>query len=131
MEPEDYHKWLAAGDSGPTMVDEGKSLFVQHHCAGCHGPNPTVKAPRLEGVYGKQVPVHDQDDPNKINFVLADDTYIIDSIKKPQAHIVAGYGEMKNGELKSVMPTFQDQISEADLLKILAYIKSIAGETAQ
>lgn len=131
MEPEDYHKWLTAGDSGPTMVDEGKALFVQNHCAGCHGPNSTVNAPRLEGVYGKQVPVHDKDDPNKINFVLADDTYIIDSIKKPQAHIVAGYGQTPGGELKSVMPTFQDQISEADLLKILAYIKSIAGETAR
>jgi cytochrome c oxidase subunit II len=33
---------------------------------------------------------------------------------------VAGY--------EPVMPSFQDQISESDLLKIIAYIKSIGAE---
>jgi cytochrome c oxidase subunit 2 len=131
MEPEDYEAWLVQGDRGPTLVDEGKQLFVQNHCAGCHGPNQSVKAPRLEGVYGKQVPIHDKADPEKVNFVLADDRYIIDSIKLPQSQIVAGYGQQVNGELKSIMPSYQDQISEADLLKILAYIKSIGGEAAR
>jgi cytochrome c oxidase subunit 2 len=135
MEPEDYESWLTQGDRGPTIVDEGKQLFVTNHCAGCHGPNQSVKAPRLEGVYGKQVPIHGKTDgkadATKTEFVLADDRYIIDSIKLPQSQIVAGYGQQVDGELKSLMPSYQDQISEADLLKILAYIKSIGGEAAR
>ena len=50
-------------------------------------------------------------------FVTADERYIRDSILLPQSQVVAGY--------KPVMPTFQGHISEDDLLKIIAYIKSI------
>ena len=41
------------------MADEGERLFVQHHCAGCHRGSQTVKAPQLEGVFGKPVPIQD------------------------------------------------------------------------
>ena len=40
----------------------------------------------------------------------------------PKAQVVAGY--------EPVMPSFKDQISEQDLLKIIAYIKSIGAEGA-
>ena len=40
----------------------------------------------------------------------------------PKAQVVAGY--------EPVMPSFKDQISEPDLLKIIAYIKSIGTEGA-
>ena len=49
--------------------------------------------------------------------VVADDRYLRDSILLPQSQIVAGYDP--------VMPSYQGQISEPDLLQILAYIKSL------
>jgi cytochrome c oxidase subunit II len=121
MEPADYEKWLAAEGVGPSRSEEGERLFVQHHCAGCHRGSQTVHAPRLEGVYGKPVPI--QTDAG-VSFVTADDRYIRDSILMPKSQVVAGY--------EPLMPSYQDQISESDLLKIIAYIKSIANrETSQ
>ncbi len=120
MSPADYERWLQQGEGGQTMAQEGESLFVQHHCAGCHGASQTVHAPRLEGVFGGQVPIQDG---NNVRFVTADDRYVRDSILLPKSQVVAGY--------EPVMPSYQDQISEEDLLKIIAYIKSIGRKGAQ
>ena len=52
--------------------------------------------------------------------MTADDRYIRDSILMPKSEVVAGY--------EPVMPSFQGRISEQDLLKIIAYIKSIGNK---
>jgi cytochrome c oxidase subunit 2 len=114
MEPAEYERWLSEGGGGPSMAEEGEQLFVRHHCAGCHRGSQIVNAPRLEGVYGHPVPIMDGKD---VRFVTADDRYIRDSILMPKSQVVAGY--------EPVMPSFQGRISEPDLLKILAYIKSL------
>jgi cytochrome c oxidase subunit 2 len=116
MEPEEYETWLAEKGSGPSQADEGERLFVRNHCAGCHRGSQTVHAPRLEGVYGKPVPIQVGD---QVHFEIADETYIRDSILMPKDKVVAGY--------EPIMPSFKDQISEQDLLKIIAYIKSLAN----
>src|SRR5437773_742211 len=51
--------------------------------------------------------------------VKADENYIRESILNPQAKIVKGFAT------PSVMPTFQGQVSEDDLMKLLAYVKSL------
>jgi cytochrome c oxidase subunit 2 len=117
MEPVDFQRWLSEGGVGPSMAEEGERLFVQHHCAGCHRGSQTVHAPRLEGVFGRPVPIQEG---REVRFVTADAAYLRDSIVRPKAQVVAGY--------EPVMPSFQDQISEQDLLKIIAYIKSIGAE---
>ena len=119
MEPVDFQRWLTAAGIGPSMAEEGERLFVQHHCAGCHRGSQTVKAPKLEGVFAKPVPIQEG---KEVRFVTADTAYIRDSILMPKAQIVAGY--------EPLMPSFKDQISEPDLLKIIAYIKSIGAEGA-
>ena len=53
--------------------------------------------------------------------VIADDRYLHDSIVRPQSQIVAGYAPL--------MPSFAGQIGEEDLLKLIAYIKSLAPES--
>jgi cytochrome c oxidase subunit 2 len=116
MEPADYERWLHEDAGNTTMADEGKALFVQHHCAGCHGENATVQAPRLEGIYGRPVPIQEGD---QVRFVEADDRYIRDSILMPKSQVVAGY--------QPVMPPYAGQIPEEDLLRIIAYIKSLGG----
>jgi cytochrome c oxidase subunit 2 len=119
MEPADYERWLTGAGSGPSMAEEGERLFVQHYCAGCHRGSQIVRAPRLEGVYGHPVPIQKGND---VQFVTADDRYIRDSILMPKSEVVAGY--------EPVMPSYQGRISEPDLLKILAYIKSLGTKEA-
>lgn len=51
--------------------------------------------------------------------VTADDQYIRDSILLPQKQIAAGY--------PPIMPTFGNQLSEEDVLKLTAYVKSLAA----
>jgi cytochrome c oxidase subunit 2 len=46
--------------------------------------------------------------------------YVRESILQPHSKMVAGY--------TAIMPTYQGQISEADLLNLISYIKSI-GKT--
>jgi cytochrome c oxidase subunit 2 len=116
MAPADYDRWLAGQKTEPSMARQGEELFVRHHCAGCHGDSPTVRAPRLEGVYGRPVPIMEG---KEVRFVTADDRYIRDSILLPKAQVVAGY--------EPVMPSFAGQIGEEDLMKIIAYIKSIGA----
>ena len=70
----------------------------------------------LLGLYGSSVTLSD----NKT--VVADDNYIRESILNPQGQIVKGFGP--------IMPTFQGQVNEEDLLKLLAYIKSLAAPRA-
>jgi cytochrome c oxidase subunit 2 len=118
MEPADYQRWLTEGvESGTSMAKQGQELFVKLHCAGCHGANSTVKAPRLEGVYGRPVPIQQG---AGYGFITADERYIRDSILLPKAQVVAGYDP--------VMPSYAGQIGEDDLLKIIEYIKSIGSK---
>jgi cytochrome c oxidase subunit 2 len=74
-----------------------------------------VRAPPLEGLYGKRVPVSGG------TLEIADERYIRDSILKPRAKITAGY--------EPVMPSYEGKISEDELIKIVAYVKSISGNT--
>ncbi len=53
---------------------------------------------------------------------IADEDYLRESILNPAAKIVAGY--------KPEMPTFQGQLSEEQLLQLIAYIKSLTKENA-
>jgi cytochrome c oxidase subunit II len=121
LSPADFATWLAAnGAGGGTLADEGHTLFMRYGCSGCHettqgGGGGTVRAPPLIGLYGSPVPLADG------TVVTADDKYIRDSILMPASQIVASY--------PNVMPSFNGQIDEENLVKIIAYIKSMAGET--
>jgi len=50
--------------------------------------------------------------------MTADEGYIRESILNPQAKIVTGFGP--------IMPSFQGQVSEEQLLQVVAYIKSLS-----
>jgi cytochrome c oxidase subunit II len=114
MSPPDYQRWLQQNEGGDTLASAGGVLFMRYGCSGCHGGNGTVRAPSLNGLYGSPVPLSDG------STVIADDRYIRDSILQPRRQIVASY--------QPVMPSFAGVIPEDDLLKLLAYIKSLAVE---
>jgi cytochrome c oxidase subunit 2 len=119
MEPVEFQQWLSQAGAGPSLAEQGERLFVQYHCAGCHRGSQVVQAPRLEGVYGRPVPIQQGND---VHFTTADERYLRDSILEPKKEVVAGY--------QPLMPSFKDQIREQDLLKIIAYIKSIGAKEA-
>jgi cytochrome c oxidase subunit 2 len=113
MEPPAFAQWLTHQDTTGTLATQGEALYRQFGCSGCHDANGTVRAPTLQGLYGKRVPLSDS------TLEIADERYIRDSILKPRAKLVAGY--------EPLMPSYESKISEDEMIKIVAYIKSIGG----
>jgi cytochrome c oxidase subunit 2 len=108
MEPAEYQAWLAGTVSDVPPAVAGEKLFYSYNCQTCHGQ----RAPTLAGLYNRRVRLADG------STVLADDNYIRESILNPAAKIVAGYPG-------SLMPTYQGQLTEDQLLELIAYIKSL------
>ena len=111
MDPADYQRWLAGGTEG-SLASQGQQLFQKFACNTCHTGDATGRGPALNGLYGSNVMLSTD------QVVKADDNYIRESILSPQAKIVKGF--------QPIMPTFQGQVSEDDLIKLLAYVKSLA-----
>jgi cytochrome c oxidase subunit 2 len=114
LEAPRFQEWLAQQGASDTLAADGERLFREHGCSGCHGAGGTVRAPPLEGLYGKPVPLQDG------TMAVADDRYIRDSILRPRSQVAAGYAP--------VMPPFEGRLSEDELLRIVAYIKSLADK---
>lgn len=124
LEPGDYEAWLEGTyrtRDGKNPVDgspawEGRKLFLKLQCNACHNPDPTARAPRLEGIHGQVRPVQGG------RTVVADDAYLRESIRNPMAKVVDGW--------KPIMPAYPKvQVSEEELLNLVAYIKSLkAGD---
>jgi cytochrome c oxidase subunit 2 len=116
MDAHDFETWLTHQDGGGTLAARGANLFRQLGCAGCHGDDSTIRAPKLASLYGKPVSLDDG------THVVADEAYLHDAIVKPRSRIVAGYDP--------VMPSYAGKVSEDDLVALVAYIKSLAGKAA-
>jgi len=114
LSPADYARWLEQIGSTDSLAAQGATLFRAAGCSGCHGPAATIHAPDLNGLYGRPVPLQDG------SVVRADERYIHDSILLPQSQIAAGY--------PPVMPTYTKQLDEGDVLKLVAYIKSLGSK---
>jgi len=115
MEPADYAAWLS-GTTGEDVnpVVAGEKLFAEKACSTCHLSNGTGRAPSLNGVYGGTVRLADGSTVN------ADEAYIRESILFSNAKIVAGY--------QPLMPSFQGQLTEEQILSLTAYIKSLQSQ---
>jgi len=115
QEPAEYEAWLNSHAEG-SLALEGRKLFLKFRCVSCHSADSQARAPVLEGLFGQAVPLNDG------RTVLADETYLRESIVKPDAKIVAGY--------QPIMPTFQGQLSEEELIELIAFIKGLGpGQT--
>jgi cytochrome c oxidase subunit 2 len=116
MEPTEYQRWLAGGSEG-SLASQGEQLFQKYACNTCHMDTAGGRGPVLAGVYGRTVPLSDG------STVTVDENYIRESILNPQAKIAAGF--------QPIMPTFQGQVSEEDLIRLLAYVKSLPAPQSQ
>ncbi|NJN18893.1 MAG: cytochrome c oxidase subunit II [Oscillochloris sp.] len=129
MEPDAYQDWLneplamqpgidsaapemsEATNTPPSMAEAGAQLFVGQGCNSCHQMGGDGIGPSLVGVYGSDVALQ------RGVTVQADEEYLRRSIVDPNADIVAGY--------QSVMPAYQGQLSEDEIMQLVAYIASL------
>src|SRR5260370_5396771 len=112
MTAPDYARWTNAQPEADALAHQGEALFHALGCSGCHAPPSRIHAPDLPGRYGRAVPLADG------RVVTADEAYLRDSILLPAKDIVAGYAP--------IMPSFRSAITEDDLVKLIAYLKSLS-----
>ena len=131
MDPGEYQAWLSGArgpgavaggpeegvPSGRSMAATGEELFQQVGCSGCHRPDGGGVGPSLVGVFGQPQPLEGG------QTVIADEEYIRNSILMPNDQIVAGY--------EPVMPSYEGQLGEEQLLQIIEYIKSLGTSQPQ
>jgi cytochrome c oxidase subunit II len=116
MEPSEYAAWLSGSSTAAIdPVVAGEKLFAEKACNTCHYPDGKGRAPSLNGLYGKKVQLADG------STVTADDAYIRESILNPNAKIVARY--------QALMPAFQGQLTEEQLLSLMSYVKSLQAQS--
>ena len=114
MEPTAYQQWLAGGTGSESAASQGQKLFQERGCASCHqaeAGGQQGRGPTLYGIFGKQQPVEGGQE------VTVDESYIRESILNPQARIAAGF--------QNIMPTYQGQLNEEQVLQLIAYIRSL------
>ncbi len=118
----DYKKWLDAqtklalvaqatadADPNPSPV-RGEKLYVQVGCPACHSlDGSTGKGPTWKGLFGSQVPLVGG------TVATADEAFLIESIKLPNAKIVEGFA--------AGMPDFQ--LTDKKIADLVAFIKTI------
>ncbi len=121
LSPPAFEEWLGqtASTSGAhdSMGAAGEAAFVRYGCSSCHGKGGVggketgVDAPPLVRLYGEKVKL----DTGAV--ILADDQYLRNCILRPEKQRVAGF--------PPIMPSFAGQIDEENLLRVIAYIKSL------
>jgi len=118
MEATEFDNWLGGNSSQLSPAAAGQQLYETLGCVSCHGAaGEGGRGPALAGVFGSQVFL------TTGRAIKADEGYIRESIVNPQAKLVNGFGP--------IMPTFQGQVSEEQLMQILAFIKSRQTQTPQ
>jgi cytochrome c oxidase subunit 2 len=105
LEPAEYETWLSGGVKVGAVT--GKDLMQQFGCNNCH---PAL-APDLNKTFGRRVKLVDG------RTIIADEPFLRDCIIRPSKQYVAGY--------PPIMPSFQGQIKEDQLIRLVEYIKSL------
>jgi len=125
MDPADYERWLSAssanaapiggtpGYANSTMATQLRNTFNAAGCIACHVPGASVRAPRLDGIWGNTIRLQNG------QTVIGDEQYMRESILFPNAKISAGYPQ------PSLMPSYKGQLTEQQLRDLVEFIKSI------
>jgi len=112
----DFDVWMTeqvalAAEASQTPEGRGKALVAANGCAACHSIDGTKGiGPSWSGLAGEEVELSGGAN------VVADDAYLAESIKAPQAKIVAGF----EAQQMVLFPFTDEQIAD-----IVAYIKTL------
>jgi cytochrome c oxidase subunit II len=112
---EDFETFLATDPTeGMTDVEAGEYLYsAKYGCSSCHSVDGSAKAgggPTFQNSFGTERTMQDG------SKVVMDENYIRESILQPAAKIHFGY--------EPRMPSFQGQINDEELRKLIEFIKS-------
>ena len=104
---EEYEKGFTPNRFSESLANEGANIYNAKGCVTCHS---TTLAPHFRDLFGSNVLL------NNGKMVSADEEYIRRSLYFPAQEVVRGY--------QPIMPSFQGNLSEHELLALIAYIKS-------
>ena len=116
MEPADYQAWLQGSSPEGTMAQRGERLFSELACNTCHQSDGSGRGPSLVNRFGSVVHLASGDS------VTVDESYVRESILRPQMKLVAGY--------QALMPTFQGLVNEEGVMALIEHVKSLRAESA-
>jgi len=116
MSQEDYERWLSGAVANETPVQAGERLFTALRCITCHNATSTARGPNLAGQFGKEVELASGAK------VIFDADYVHESILNPTAKTVTGFQA-------GLMPTYQGQVKEEDILSLIAFLKTYGATT--
>jgi cytochrome c oxidase subunit 2 len=117
MSPSDYARWLNSNVNKETMAGGGQRLFTQFGCVTCHGPGGNGTGPSLQGIYGTQVTLK-TGQTRTVN-----EAFIRQAIVNPNSQPLANFAP--------IMPSFQGQVDEEQILQLIAYVKSLGPEESE
>lgn len=115
MSPADYQAWLTQGAPEGSLSAQGEKYFHQYGCANCHHFDNQGRCPDLRNLYMRPVQI------STGQTIIADDSYIRESILDPNAKIVYGFQP-------NIMPNFTGQIPEDQIVSIISYIKALGPQ---
>jgi cytochrome c oxidase subunit 2 len=115
MPPREYQRWLTDGAAEGSLASQGEKFFHQFGCSNCHHFDSQGRCPNLRDLYGRPVQISTGET------VIADENYIRESILNPNAKIVYGFQP-------NIMPNFTGQLSEEQVLALIAYIKAMGPQ---
>ncbi|MFM8271080.1 MAG: cytochrome c oxidase subunit II [Gemmata sp.] len=99
-----------------SLAHAGRQLFLKLQCINCHSADAKARAPVLEGLYGTRVPLAGG------GAEIADDHYIVESIRRPRLKKVEGW--------EAIMPAYDEsQVTAEELNALVAYIRSLRRGT--
>jgi len=113
MSPTDFAEWLRTNATSQSLVQMGQDLFARLACNTCHLPDGSGAGPSLGGVFGTQVKLSSGETR------AIDEAFIRQSILDPASVTLPNY--------RPVMPTFRGQVSEEQVLQLIAYVKSLSS----
>jgi len=114
MEQREFDNWLSGNTSQQSPAVAGQQLYQTLGCVSCHGATGEGgRGPALVGIFGTETSLANG------QTAKVDEAYIRESIMTPQAKLVNGFGP--------IMPTFQGQVTEDQILQLIAFIRSLQG----
>lgn len=109
--------FAACGSDGDEVAlspaaEAGRDVVRSNGCAACHGQNGDGgPGPSFVGLYGSTVELEDDET------VVADEAYLVESIREPGAKVVEGYG----------FPMPENDLTDDEIQSVVAFIRELAA----
>lgn len=120
MSQEDFDIWLdQLAEAAAIPVPEGLTLLRNTGCLACHSVDGSkLVGPSFKGYWGSERVITENGVEKSIT---ADESYTLKAIYDPNSQVVKGFSP-------GLMQSYTDVVSEEDALKMIEYLKELAGE---